>query len=79
MVSMTPITNEHLVVMQKIVNFVQDLGWDIQGVDISRYSDSDGPFGETDGEEWKGKSHKWYLALRTSPRDEEELEKKVKV
>jgi hypothetical protein len=74
--SKTKITQTHLAVAQAIINFVQEHGWDVDGIEIYRYDADASPFsrGSDPGDEWKeGRKIKWGLALRVGPRDDEEL------
>ena len=70
---MQPITNQHWVIAQKIIAFVQEQGWDITGLSIERY-DAGTRFGEVpEGEAWKGKDLRWSLNISVAPRDDEEM------
>ncbi|HJW31562.1 MAG TPA: hypothetical protein VJ508_20180 [Saprospiraceae bacterium] len=69
-----PITSQHLVIAQRIISFVQEQGWDIEGVSIERYDERDNPFvGRVEGDDWKGPKIKWALRLAVSPRDFDEV------
>lgn len=69
-----PITNDHLVIAQRIISFVQKQGWDIEGLSIERYDGRDNPLiGTEEGDAWKGKKLKWMLRLTVGPRDDEEF------
>jgi hypothetical protein len=71
---MLPITSQHLLIAQKIVSFVQEQGWDITGLEITRYNERNHPLlGEDEGESWKGAKMKWHLHISTAPRDNEEV------
>jgi len=65
-----PITSEHLKIMQQIVAFIQEIGWDIDGLEITRYT----KYGvQTEEDEWKGDKRCWRIGFSVAPRDEEEL------
>ena len=69
-----PITSQHLVIAQRIVDFVQQQGWDVDGIHIQRYDDNDHPLiGKTEGDEWKGAKIKWSLRLEVAPRDDDTI------
>lgn len=73
-----PITNQHLVIAQRIISFVQEQGWDIETVSIERYDERDNPFvGRVEGDDWKGAKIKWALRLSVAPKDEAEVKKNV--
>lgn len=62
------ITNKHLEIMQQIVSFVQELGWDIDGIEIVRYTNySD----DDEGDEWKEKKKEWKIDFSVAPRKED--------
>lgn len=76
---LVPITQQHLVVAQKIIMFVQELGWDVDTISIERYDDNDRPFlGKDDADGWKGQKLKWHLRLGVAPRDDDEIKVPVK-
>lgn len=59
----------------KIINFVQSLGWEIDGMELYRFEDGVGAVpGLQEGEVWRVPKIKWGLLLRAAPRDQEELE-----
>lgn len=74
----TPITNQHLVIAQRIISFVQEQGWDIEGIRIERYDDNENRFlGKPEsGEDWKAPVYRWSLNLSVAPRDDDKLVKK---
>lgn len=66
-----PITSTHLQIAQRIIEFVQAQGWDIEGIEIHRYDDNDKPFiGKDAADAWKGEVRKWTLRLSVAPRDD---------
>lgn len=66
----SPITSDQLVIAQRIISFVQEQGWDIEGISIERFDENYNPLvGKVDGDEWKGRKLKWALRLSVSPRD----------
>jgi len=67
----TPITQEHLSTAQKIISFVQGLGWDIERMEICRWDDRD-----PDDQSWKAAHMHWSLLLSCSPKPEEDKDKK---
>lgn len=76
----SPITSDQLVIAQKIISFVQEQGWDIEGISIERFDENYNPLiGKDDGDTWKGKKLKWALRLSVSPRDFETVKTQTKV
>ena len=67
----TEIKQTHLAVMREIVAFIQDRGWDVQSLEISRHEKGTG-FAEPQQEEWQEKKYHWFLNIRTGPKDEED-------
>lgn len=69
------ISNKHLNAAQQIIDFVQTLGWDVEGLSIYRYEDIS-PVADHIGhrEVWRTKEAiiKWGLELKVAPRDDEE-------
>lgn len=67
-----PILGRHVVTVQKIVDFIQSLGWDVDGLSIYRYEEIEGsPFEPR--ENWKQpKRHLWGLELKVAPREDEQ-------
>lgn len=72
---MKKIESKHLVIMQEIVEFLQERGWDITELEIRRYNEHDSPFIDHSGEEWKEQksNFKWYVSLSTAPADEDNV------
>lgn len=68
-----PITSKHLAIAQRIISFVQEQGWDVNGISIERFDERANPFIDHQGEEWKERKLKWALSLSVMPRDEEEV------
>lgn len=72
------ITSQHLAMAQKIIAFVQEQGWDVDGIEVYRYDDNaHAMIGDVPGEDWKGKELKWGLRLSVAPRDDAEVVKKL--
>lgn len=68
------ILNRHLTVAQQIIDFVQSLGWDVEGLSIYRFEDIS-PFDPGGPKEvWRPRDAliKWGLELKVAPRDDEE-------
>lgn len=75
------ILNKHIQVMQQIVDFIQSMGWSIDGLRVFRYDDNGrhgffGP-GDEDDKIWKIKEpvYKWGLELQVAPKDEDDDKK----
>ena len=64
----TEISNEHIKTMSLIALFIQDLGWDIESLEIRRYTSDE------DSEEWK-KEQRWNLYLCCAPKKKGEKER----
>lgn len=75
LVRKSQISNRHLGAAQQIIDFVQALGWDVEGLSIYRYEDVS-PLADHGGpkELWRLKDAviKWGLELKVAPRDEDE-------
>jgi len=68
------ITNTHLTIAQRIIAFVQEQGWDVDGIEIYRYDPQENPFSANEsGEDWKSRKIKWGLRLSVGPRNDDEL------
>jgi len=73
----TQIKQSHLVIMQEILAFIQERGWDLKTIEIRRYEK--GEYDEEEkSDEWRKKNYKWYLCIETEPRDQDKLPKRVK-
>jgi hypothetical protein len=66
---MKRIASEELAVAQRIIEFVQAQGWDVEGIEVYRYEDI-GPFEHA--EKWQRPARKWGLSIKVAPRDDEE-------
>ena len=74
----TEIKQAHLVIMQEIVAFIQERGWYVQGLEISRLERGQ-HVGEPTTEEWQEKQYNWFLRIQTGPREENEMPEEAKV
>ena len=73
----TQIKQSHLVIMQEILAFIQERGWDVRAIEIRRYVQGADPDDVTK-DDWKAKEYKWYLNIETEPLDQEKLPERVK-
>lgn len=75
LVRKSQISNKHLSAAQQIIDFVQTLGWDVEGLSIYRYEDIS-PIADhvSPREVWRTKDAviKWGLELKVAPRDEDD-------
>lgn len=73
---MTPITSAQLAAAQKIIDFVQSLGWGVEGISIYRYDEVPGltPFEQPDA--WHKHMVKWGLELKIAPQDDDDVKKR---
>lgn len=75
LVRKSQISNKHLSAAQQIIDFVQALGWDVEGLSIYRYEEIS-PMADQGGprEAWRMRDAiiKWGLELKVAPRDDEE-------
>lgn len=73
------VTSDHMQIMQRIVAFVQEQGWEIRTVNIQREREGLSIFSGGEAlEEWKksGMPHRWNLMIECGPRPEKELQER---
>lgn len=76
------ILNYHVQAIQQIVDFIQSMGWSVDGLSIYRYDDNNrgGIWNDEDDKTWKAKPpvYKWGLELKVAPKDEDDDDKKAR-
>lgn len=61
-----------MAIMQKIVIFIQEQGWEITTLEISRYNAAEDHFGPRP-EKWEKEDAVWALSISTKPKRAEDI------